>query len=251
MPDDFDPNGRIALVTGANKGIGYATAAGLAKLGMTVLLGARNEERGKGAAAALQAEGLDVSPLLIDVSDDGSVTRAAADIEQRHGKLDVLVSNAAVKLEWHPSPPSQQSLDMVRETFETNVFGTIRVLLATIPLLRRSDAPRIVTVSSGLGSLTWATTEGTAYMTHPLLSYPPSKAALNSVTVQFANELRDTPFKINVADPGYTDTDMTTNDTGSTSRTPERASQVIIRLATLPSDGPTAGYFDSRGEVPW
>ena len=119
-------------------------------------------------------------------------------MEEAFGRLDILVNNAGVKLEVAPSPPSQCTLAMVRETFETNVFGSIRVLLAMLPLLRRSDAPRIVNVSSGLGSLGLATTEGTKVSVRPLLSYSPSKAALNSVTVQFANELRGTPFKVNM-----------------------------------------------------
>ena len=167
--------------------------------------------------------------------------------EARVGRLDILVNNAAIKLEVAPSPPSACSLATVRETFETNVFGSIRVLLAMLPLLRRSDAPRIVNVSSGLGSLTLAATEGTKYRERPLLSYNLSKAALNSATVQFANELRGTVFKINVADPGYTNTDMT----GSGARTPDEAAAMVIRLATLPADGPTGRFFDERGELPW
>jgi NAD(P)-dependent dehydrogenase (short-subunit alcohol dehydrogenase family) len=116
-----------------------------------------------------------------------------------------------------------------------------------LPLLRRSDAPRIVNVSSGLGSLGLATTEGTKVSVRPLLSYSPSKAALNSITVQFANELRGTPFKVNAADPGYTNTDMT----GDGDRSPDEGAAVVIRLATLPADGPTGKFFDEHGELPW
>ena len=238
---------RVALVTGANKGIGFATAAGLGRLGHTVLVGARDEHRGAEAVARLCDEGVDARPLLLDITDHASVGRAAHDVETSVGRLDTLVNNAAIKLEAAPSPPSECSLTMVRETFETNVFGSIRVLLAMLPLMRRSDAPRIVNVSSGLGSLTLAATEGTKYSQRPLLSYNVSKAALNSATVQFANELRGTAFKINAADPGYTLTDMT----GGGVRVPEDAAAVVIRLATLPADGPSGCFFDERGELPW
>jgi NAD(P)-dependent dehydrogenase (short-subunit alcohol dehydrogenase family) len=127
------------------------------------------------------------------------------------------------------------------------VFGAIRVILATLPLLRRAPAPRIVNVSSGLGSLGLATTDGSRYQAKPLLSYNVSKAALNSVTVQFANELRGTGFKINAVDPGYTNTDMT----GDGTRTAAEAATIVIELATLTSEGPTGHFFDEHGEVPW
>ena len=234
-------------MTGANKGIGFATAVGLGRLGITVLVGSRTQRRGEEAVSRLQGDGIDARLLLLDVTDDASVDRAAREVEEGFGRLDILVNNAAVKLEVAPSPPSECSLAMVRDTFETNVFGSIRMLLAMIPFLRGSDAPRIVNVSSGLGSLTLATTEGTKYMQRPLLSYNPSKAALNSVTVQFANELRGTPFKVNAADPGYTNTDMT----GSGDRGPDEGAAIVIRLATLAPDGPTGKFFDDRGELPW
>ena len=237
----------FALVTCANKGIGFAVAAGLGRLGHSVFLGARDETRGRTAEAALRAEGLDVRFLLLDVDDDASVAAAARRIGETAGRLDVLVNNAALKLERAPSPPSECSLDVVRATFETNVFGAIRVILATLPLLRRSDAPRVVNVSSGLGSSALATTEGSRYQAKPLLGYNVAKAALNSVTVQFANELRDTAFKINAVDPGFTDTDMTDGAT----RTAEQAAAAIVRATTLPADGPNGCFFDEHGELPW
>ena len=132
------------------------------------------------------------------------------------------------------------------------MFGAIRVILATLPLLRRAPAPRIVNVSSGLGSLRLATTEGSRYQAKPLLSYNVSKAALNSVTVQFANELRGTAFKVNSADPGYTNTDMTRDGmTEGGTRTPAEAATIVIELATLAPGGPTGCFFDERGELPW
>jgi NAD(P)-dependent dehydrogenase (short-subunit alcohol dehydrogenase family) len=210
-------------------------------------MGARDEGRGSAAVSRLRSEGLDARLVVLDVDDDASVTAAVATIEEQLGRLDVVVNNAAVKLERAPSPPSACALDTVRTTIETNVFGTIRVIQATLPLLRRSPAPRIVNVSSGLGSLGLATTAGSRFQARPLLSYNVSKAALNSLTVQFANELRGTAFKVNAADPGFTNTDMT----GAGSRTPDEAAAVVLRLATLPADGPTGCFFDEHGELPW
>ncbi len=243
---------RLALVTGANKGIGYAVAAGLGQRGYTVLLGARDDRRGREAADRLCADGVDARSLVLDITDDASVGHAARAITAMHGSLDVLVNNAAVKLELAPSPPSECPLELVRDTFETNVFGTIRVTLAMLPLLRRSDAPRVVNVSSGLGSLALAADPATKYAQRPLLSYNPSKAALNSVTLQFANELRHTAFKVNAADPGYTNTDMTRADArGGGTRTAEEAAAIVVELATLPPDGPSGRFFDEDGELPW
>lgn len=248
----------VALVTGANKGIGFAIANGLGRLGYTVLVGARDPQRGDAAVRALRfgspaqsppsRPSIDVELIVIDISDVSSVERAATALERRYGVLDVLVNNAAVKLEFHPSPPSTVPLSIVRSTFEVNVFGTIAVTQRMLPLLRRSPGARIVNMSSGLGSLELATTEGTKYRERPLLSYNVSKAALNSVTVQFANELRSTAIKVNAADPGFTNTDMT-NRTGD--RSAEVAAQIAIRLATLPADGPTGGFFDDNGPLPW
>jgi NAD(P)-dependent dehydrogenase (short-subunit alcohol dehydrogenase family) len=237
----------VALVTGANKGIGEAVAAGLARRGLRVALGARDAARGLAAQVRLNDEQLDVRFVALDVDDDVSVHDAVSTIERDFGRLDVVVNNAALKLERAPSPPSACTLATVRRTFETNVFGAIRVILATLPLLRRSPAPRIVNVSSGLGSLGLATTDGSRYQAKPLLSYNVSKAALNSVTVQFANELRGTEFRINAVDPGFTNTDMT----GDGTRTPLEAASIVIELATLTHDGPTGHFFDERGELPW
>jgi NAD(P)-dependent dehydrogenase (short-subunit alcohol dehydrogenase family) len=242
------PGSRVALVTGANKGIGLAVARGLGRLGHVVLVGSRDCRRGQEAVDGLRMEGLDVRLLLIDVRDAASVASAADAVRADPGRLDVLVNNAAVKHEFHPAPPSQTALEVVRATYETNVFGTMQVIQAMLPLLLASPSPRIVNVSSGLGSLTYAATPGTAYRAKPMLGYNTAKAAVNSLTLQFANELAGTPFKVNAADPGYVRTDMTRNDG---SRTPEQGAAVVIGLATLPDDGPTGAFFDERGPVPW
>jgi len=237
-------------VTGANKGIGLAIARGLGEAGQVVWLGSRDPRRGKAAAESLRSQGIDARALTLDVTLQASVEAAAAEIERVFGRLDVLVNNAAIKLEFAPCPPTTMDLDSIRETYETNVFGTMRVILAMVPLLRAATAPggRIVNLSSGLGSLALASRVGSPWSEKPLLGYNTSKAAINSLTVQFANELRDKAIKVNAADPGYVRTDMTRMDG---QRTPEQGAAVALRLATLPADGPTGGFFDERGEVPW
>ncbi|MEV7687693.1 SDR family oxidoreductase [Streptomyces bungoensis] len=236
----------IALVTGANKGIGYEIAAGLGALGWTVGVGARNEERRESAVAKLRAGGVDAFAVPLDVTDDASVRDAAALIEDRAGRLDVLVNNAGVTGS-APQMPTGVDVATVRAAVETNVIGVIRVTNAMLPLLRRSASPRIVNVSSSVGSLTLQTTPGAE--TGPIsVAYAPSKTFLNAVTVQYAKELRDTNILINAACPGYCATDL--NGFRGT-RTPQQGATTAIRLATLPDDGPTGSFFDDAGEVPW
>lgn len=239
---------RLVLITGANKGIGFAIARQLGALGCTVLVGARDDARGEAAAGELRHSGADARFLKMDLRDRRSIEAAAAQIDREFGRLDSLVNNAAVKLEWHPAPPSQCPIDLVRETYETNVFGTMMVIQAMLPLLRKSSQGRIVNLSSGLGSLGLAATPGNKVHEKPMLSYPTAKAAVNSMTLQFANELCETGIKVNSADPGYTATDMTFFDG---SRTAEQAAAIAVHLATLPDDGPTGGFFNDKGAVPW
>ena len=239
----------VALVTGANKGIGYEIARQLGKdHGMTVLLGARDEARGREAADRLRADGVDARPLRIDVTDPASVDAAARQIERDFGgRLDVLVNNAGVALE--SVPPSQTNLANFKATYETNVFGPFVVTQTMLPLLKTSAAGRVVNVSSGLGSLAQNSDPDWAYAAVKLLAYNSSKAALNMQTVLFAAELaRDTPIKVNSADPGYTATDLNGHQG---TRTVAQGAKEAVRLATLPADGPTGGYFDEDGPVPW
>ncbi|MGY1583096.1 SDR family oxidoreductase [Streptomyces sp. MN13] len=239
----------IALVTGANKGIGYEIAAGLGGLGWRVGVGARSEERREAAVAKLRAAGVDAFGVPLDVTDDASVTAAAGLIEDRAGRLDVLVNNAGVT-GGMPQTPTTVDPETVRATVETNVIGVIRVTNAMLPLLRRSASPRIVNMSSGVGSLTRQSTPGAE--TGPIsAAYSPSKTFLNAVTVQYAKEFRelgDTGILINAACPGYCATDL--NGFRGV-RTPEQGAAIAIRLATLPDDGPTGGFFEDAGEVPW
>ncbi|MEU9455269.1 SDR family oxidoreductase [Streptomyces sp. NPDC048277] len=237
---------KIALVTGANKGIGYEIAAGLGALGWSVGVGARDEERREAAVAKLRADGADAFGVPLDVTDDASVTAAAGLIEDRAGRLDVLVNNAGITGSFQQLPTTVD-VTTVRTAVETNVIGVIRVTNAMLPLLRRSPSPRIVNMSSSVGSLTLQTTPGAE--TGPIsVAYAPSKTFLNAVTVQYTKELQDTNILINSACPGFCATDL---NGFRGHRTPEQGAAIAIRLATLPDDGPTGGFFDEDGEVPW
>jgi NAD(P)-dependent dehydrogenase (short-subunit alcohol dehydrogenase family) len=236
----------IALVTGANKGIGYQIAAGLGALGWSVGIGARDQERREAAVEKLRAGGADAFGVPLDVTDDASVAAAAQQIEERAGRLDVLVNNAGVT-GGMPQQPTTVSLEAVRTAVETNVIGVIRVTNALLPLLRRSAAPRIVNMSSSVGSLARQTGPGDE--TGPLSNaYSPSKTFLNAVTIQYAKELRGTNILINAACPGFTATDL---NGFRGHRTPEQGAAIAIHLATLPDDGPTGGFFEDAGVIPW
>lgn len=241
---------RIALITGANKGIGFEIARQLGKHhGMTVLVGARDEGRGREAAEKLTALGVDARAIHLDVTDAASVEAARTQIEREFGgRLDVLVNNAGVALD--RSPPSETDLEKFKATHETNVFGPLLVTKTMLPLLKRSVAGRVVNMSSGLGSLEQNNDPSWEFSSVRLLSYNSSKAALNMQTVLFARELaaEGSPIKVNSADPGYTATDLN-NHQGT--RTVEEGARAAVRLATLPANGSTGGFFNEHGPVPW
>jgi NAD(P)-dependent dehydrogenase (short-subunit alcohol dehydrogenase family) len=247
---------KVALVTGANKGIGRGAAEQLAGLGMTVLIGARDARRGEEAAEALRAAGGDVHAVILNVTDPATVREAAKQVEERFGHLDVLINNAGITGSGQISPedahdqvPSTVDLDMVRAVFETNVFGVITVTNAMLPLLRRSPAPRIVNVSSHAASLSLTSDpDGPMATLLPSAAYSPSKSALNALTVHYANELRKDGILVNAVAPGFVDTDSN-NHTGFL--TVAQGAAVLVRLATLGADGPTAGFFGEDGPLPW
>ncbi len=236
-----------ALVTGANKGIGYQIAAGLGALGWRVAVGARDRQRREDAVAQLRAAGVDAFGVSLDVTDDASVTAAAGLIAEHAGRLDVLVNNAGV-LGGTPQDPTAVDPAVVRSAVETNVIGVIRVTNAMLPLLRRSPSPRIVNISSAVGSLTRQTSPGELAGVPLSAGYAPSKTMLNAVTIQYARALRETNILVNAGCPGYTATDL--NGFHGV-RTPEQGAAIAIRLATLPDDGPTGGFFEDAGVVPW
>lgn len=248
--------GQVALVTGANKGIGRETARGLAGEGMTVYLGSRDLERGRRAAAELTGEGLDVRLLELDVTDLGQVDAAAARIDRECGKLDVLVNNAGIVLDWGISV-DQLTAERMRQAYEVNVFGVVAMTRACIPLLRRSAAARVVNLSSPLGSLNLISDPDSPLSTRGLLAYSSSKAALNAVTVLYANALRPAGIRVNSVNPGLVATDLNIDspfDRGD--RTPAQGAVAVIELALSDKDGPTGEFLgDQEGSIehrlPW
>ena len=237
---------KVALITGANKGIGLEIARQLGKAGLTVLVGARDAERGAAAAATLQGEGADARFLMLDVTDRNTIAAAAKAIAADFGRLDILVNNAGVALE--AAGASEADIEVVRRTFETNFFGAIAVTQALLPLLRQSAAGRIVNVSSGLGSLTEMSNPSNQYYAINPLGYIASKAALNAFTMSLAKDLRETAIKVNSADPGYTATDLNRH---SGTQTVSEGARAAVRLALLSEDGPTGGFFEDKGPLPW
>jgi NAD(P)-dependent dehydrogenase (short-subunit alcohol dehydrogenase family) len=231
------------LVTGANKGLGFETARRLIAEGHTVYLGSRDAERGRRAAEQLGARA-----VQLDVTDDASVAAAMTAIEA-DGGLDVLVNNAGIEERSDNNVvigPADATADLMRRTFETNVFGTVRVLHAFLPLLRRSAAPVVVNVSSGLASLTGVSNPGAPAYGYPGVAYPASKAAVNMITVQYAKAFPG--MRINAVEPGFTKTDLNGN-TGV--QTVEQGAEIIVRMAQVGLDGPTGGFFDAEGTLPW
>jgi NAD(P)-dependent dehydrogenase (short-subunit alcohol dehydrogenase family) len=240
---DHVSDNKTALITGANKGIGFAIAQGLGAIGFTVAVGARDDVRRADAVERLRANGIDAFGVALDVTSGDSAAAAAKTIEQTTGRLDVLVNNAGIggRTDGGVQTPSTLDLDVVRTVLDTNVFGVVRVTNAMLPLLREAESPRIINMSSNMGSLALQTGP-------PLAAYAPSKSMLNSITAQYARELADTNVIVNAACPGYVATDFTGF---AAPRTAEQGAAIAIRLATLPDDGPRGGFFDDEGVVPW
>jgi NAD(P)-dependent dehydrogenase (short-subunit alcohol dehydrogenase family) len=238
---------RVALVTGANKGIGFEIARQIGRAGITVLLGARNKAAGEEATAKLASEGIDARFIAIDVADYASIEKAAAAIASGFGRLDILVNNAGIN-DPGDGPAPTAGLDAVERVVRTNFLGALAVTQAMLPLLHKSPAGRIVNVSSGLGSLTQNGDPAFPGAATKIIGYSASKAALNMLTVQLAYLLRDSRIKVNAADPGFTATDL--NGHRGTQTIPEGAAEAI-RLALLPDDAPTGTYSNSKGIIPW
>ncbi len=237
---------RVALVTGANKGIGLEISRQLAKAGVRVVLGARDPQKGDEAASKLRAEGLHVDSIRIDLGDAAALAEAAASFENRFGQLNILVNNAGIAHR-EDGPPETASLDAVRATFGTNVVGTLAVTQVFLPLLMRSTSARIVNVSSELGSLTHNGDPAWAFATHRLIGYNASKAAVNMLTVQLAAQLRAHGIPVNSVDPGFTATDLNGHQGF---QTVQQAAAAPVKLA-LSDDGATGGYLSADGVLPW
>lgn len=230
---------RIALVTGANKGIGLAIARQLGAGGHAIWLGCRDLQRGDAAAGELRNAGINARAVQLDVTDDASVACAAAIVEREAGGLDVLVNNAGVMFGLPPSV-TEESIDEIRQMFDTNVLGVLRVTQAFLPLLRKSQTARIVMMSSGLSSLSEALDMRSETWTVGFAGYCVSKTALNMLTVKLAKELDREGIKVNAADPGLTSTDMTGNGPG---HSPEEGARPAVALATTHAFGPSAGFY--------
>ena len=244
---------KIAVITGANRGLGFATARRLGQAGMKVIVGARNHANGEDAADRLRREGLACEPLHIDVESPGSVREAAELVEQRHGQVDILVNNAGILPEATASDVDRPlDLRMFRETFETNVFGAISVTTAFLPLLRRSASGRIVNVSSTMGSLTDQTDPSSPYYGLVVPAYQMSKAALNGFTIALSKALKDTSIKVNSVCPGWVQTDLGgPENRAAAPTTADEAAQIVVDMASLADDGPTGRFVDREGTVAW
>ena len=239
---------KIALVTGATRGIGRETVRQLAEAGVHTLLAGRDRQKAVAAALELQTQGLPVEAIALDVTDADSIAAAVREIEQRHGRLDILVNNAGILVDEFGRKVSEQSLDTWRKTFDTNVFGLIATTQAFLPLLRKSDAGRIVNVSSILGSLALHSDPASPIYDFKVPAYNVSKSAVNAWTVQLAYELRDSRIKINTIHPGYVKTEMNGGEGEIDVPTGARTS---VRLALIDDAGPNGGYFHQEQSLPW
>ncbi|MCZ4347073.1 SDR family oxidoreductase [Devosia neptuniae] len=238
---------RIALVTGANKGIGFEIARQLKAAGVTIIVGARDGERGKTAAAALSSTDEQVAFIQIDVTDAASIGAAAAEIEARHGRLDILINNAGI-VDAADGPPSVSDIDAVRRLMETNFIGALSVTQAMLPLLRRAPAARIVNLSTTLGSLTINGDPSSPYYEARLIGYNASKAALNMLSVQLAAELAGSGIAVNAVAPGYVKTDLT-GHAGFMSA--QEGARLPVQYALLGADAVSGRFVAPDGETPW
>ncbi len=238
---------RIALVTGANKGIGLEIARQLAQAGVSVIIGARDPNRADAAVAELSEAGLSVRSVALDLNNHASIAAAAETIRAEHGRLDILVNNAGI-VDAEDGPPTTGAPEAARRIMDTNFVGTLAVTQALLPLLRQSQAARIVNLSSSLGSLSVNGDPTSPYYSARLIGYNASKAALNMLTVQLAQELRDTPHVINSVSPGYVKTDLT-GHTGF--MTAEEGARLPVEYALLGGDAVSGRFVEASGETPW
>lgn len=247
---ESEVNGKVALVTGANKGLGLEMSRQLAQQGLTVLIAARNQKAAEAAATTLKNEGLKAEAIALDVTDTTQIEAAFQEIGEKFGKLDVLINNAGVMLdgEWSISNASSVSMDIIRKTFDTNFFALVKVTQSLLPLILKSQNGRIVNMASTEGSLTLHADPNSPIYNSKPFAYDASKAAVNSFTVHLAHELRNTSVKVNSAHPGWVKTEL--GGEGAMMDITEGA-KTGVQLATLPDDGPSGGFFHLGQSVPW
>ena len=239
---------KVALVTGANKGIGFEIGRQLGGLGFSVVLAARDEAKVNAAAARLKGEGLDAHGVRLDVTDPSTAEAAARWLDEKFGRLDVLVNNAGIGPEFATgTKPSGLELAMLKETYETNVFGAFTVIRALLPLLRKSAPARIINQSSTLGSLGTLSDPASPYYGNNLLAYNSSKSALNGLTLAFSKDLAGDRISVNSVCPGWVKTDMGSD---AAPRSVEQGAAIAVKLATM-DDPSTARFLDDGGEIPW
>ena len=242
----------IALVTGANRGLGLATARTLAKNGTCVLLAARDADQAETAAQSLRNEGLDVRGIQLDVTSHDSIRSAVDTVTAGHGQLDVLVNNAGILPEATDGEQHEfANPELFKTTFTTNVFGAVAVTEAFLPLLRRSPTARIVNVSTTMGSLNDQANPDSPYYEMIVPAYQASKAALNSVTIVLAKKLAETPIKVTAVCPGFVQTDLTPVNKEQAPLTADEAAQVVAHAATLPDNAKSGTFIDQHGAVAW
>ncbi|ORY82514.1 putative short chain oxidoreductase [Protomyces lactucae-debilis] len=229
----------ITLITGANRGLGFETARRLKERGQKVYIGARNAAAGREAA-----EKLGVESVQLDVTNDESVNAAVKEIEAREGKLDILINNSGITGQM--KTVEETSPKDLLECYETNVFGVVRMTKAFLPLLKKSDAPSVINISSGLGSFVMVQDTSAIESSFTNLPYNSSKSALNMITLQYARALPDVRF--NIIDPGYTATDMNGHNGH---QTVEEGTDAVVKMATTGKGGPTGTYTNRTGTVPW
>lgn len=242
----------IALVTGANRGLGFATARALAQGGACVLLAGRDQANAEASAAALSGEGLDVQAIGLNVISPDSIAAAAAEVNQKFGQLDVLINNAGVLPEATDTSEHEfADPETFRQTFETNLFGAVAVTEAFLPLLRRSPMGRIVNVSTTMGSLNDQADPDSPYYQMVVPAYQASKAALNSITISLAKKLADTDIKVTAVCPGFVQTDLTPVNKEQAPLTPDQAARTVVSVATAPEDSESGCFIDAAGAVAW
>lgn len=240
---------KVALITGANRGIGLETARQLGRQGITVLVGARDLAKGEVGAASLRKDGIDARAVKLDVAAPADCASVAKLIEKEFGRLDILVNNAGVLLDHRKgNETSTTPAELLRKTFDTNFFGVVALTQTLLPLIRKSEAGRIVNLSSILASNTLHATKGSPIYDAKTFAYDASKTALNSFTIHLAHELRNTKIKVNSADPGWVKTEM--GGEGAQLEI-EEGGRTSVELATLSEDGPTGGFFHLGKPLPW